>query len=46
MSRGVIPSAGEVVREALILIAGAMLAAAVVSQFPRLKTWIKDNLPS
>jgi hypothetical protein len=36
-----IPSLPEVGREAVIVLAGAILAAAVMSQFPSLKTWIK-----
>jgi hypothetical protein len=30
-----------VIREALIVIAGAVLAAVVMSQLPGVKTWIK-----
>ena len=36
-----IPSLPEVGREALIVIAGAVIAAAFMAQFPSLKTWIK-----
>lgn len=37
----VIPTAPEVIREALIVIAGAALAAMVMSQLPGVKAWIK-----
>jgi hypothetical protein len=36
-----IPSAPEVTREALIVIAGAVLAAAVIGQLPGVREWIK-----
>lgn len=36
-----IPTPPEVIREALIVIAGAVLAAVVMSQLPGVKTWIK-----
>ncbi len=36
-----IPSGAEVLREAIIVIAGAALAAAIVSQFPQFKEWVK-----
>lgn len=38
-----IPAPGEVVREAIIVIAGAALAALVVGQWPELKAWIKER---
>ena len=38
-----IPSIPEIGREALIVIAGAILAAALMSQFPAVKAWIKDQ---
>lgn len=37
----IIPSPGEVGKEAVILIAGAVLAALIMSQFPELKKWIR-----
>jgi Flp pilus assembly pilin Flp len=37
------PSAPEVAREALIVVAGAVIAAAVVGAFPRLKAWLKEQ---
>lgn len=36
-----IPSLPEVGREAIIVLAGALLAAAIMSQFPSVKSWIK-----
>lgn len=36
-----IPSFPEVAREAIIVVGGAILAAAVVGSFPRLRDWIK-----
>lgn len=36
-----IPTPPEVIREALIVIAGAVLAAVVMSQLPGVKAWIK-----
>lgn len=38
-----IPSIPEVVREAVIVLAGAALAAAVVSMFPSFKAWVKKS---
>lgn len=37
-----IPKASEVAREALIVLAGTIIAAAVVSQFPRLRAWLRE----
>lgn len=37
----IIPSAPEVVREAIIVIAGALLAAMIVGQLPPVRRWIK-----
>lgn len=36
-----IPTLPELTREALIVIGGAIIAAAVMSQVPALKNWIK-----
>lgn len=41
MKKGFIPTPPEVVREAVIVIGGALLAAAIMSQFPAVKAWIK-----
>ena len=38
-----IPKLPEITREALTVILGALLAAAIVSQFPAVKAWIKDQ---
>ena len=38
-----IPTIPEIGREAIIVIAGALLAAAIMSQLPGLKAWIKDQ---
>lgn len=37
-----LPRTNEVIREAIIVIAGAALAAAIVRQFPQFKAWMKD----
>lgn len=39
----IIPSLPEIGREAIIVLAGALLAAAVMSQFPQVKAWIKQQ---
>ena len=39
----VLPSAPEVLRESLVLIGGAILAALTLSQMPELRRWIADN---
>jgi hypothetical protein len=44
----IIPAPAEVGREALIVIAGALLAAFVVGRLPALRDWIKtqwDGVP-
>ncbi len=38
-----LPKAPEVIREALVVIAGAILAAAVMGQLPGVKAWIKKQ---
>lgn len=38
-----IPSVPEIVREAVIVIAGAVLAAVVIAQFPQVKKFIADS---
>lgn len=42
--KGFIPSGPEIVREAIIVIVGAALAAFVVRNIPGLRAYIKDNL--
>lgn len=39
--KNIIPSLPEVGREALITIAGALVAAAVIAYLPGVKAWIK-----
>lgn len=39
----VIPTAPEIIREALIVVAGAALAALAVSMFPSFKAWVKKS---
>lgn len=39
----ILPSTSEVMREALVLIGGAILAALILSQAPKLRQWINDN---
>lgn len=41
--KSLIPSLPEVGREAIIVLSGAILAAVVMSQFPSLKAWIKEQ---
>ena len=40
-----IPGPSDVVRETLIVVAGAMLAAVIFQIMPGLKTWVADRLP-
>lgn len=39
--KALLPTVPAITREALTVIAGALLAAAVMSQFPAVKAWIK-----
>lgn len=39
----ILPSQSEILREALVLIGGAIIAAAVLSQLPALRDWINRN---
>ena len=39
----VLPSGQEVLRESLVLIGGAILAALILSQLPHLRAWIASN---
>lgn len=43
MSRGVLPSGQEVLRESLVLIGGAIVAALILSQLPALRDWVNRN---
>lgn len=38
-----LPRPAEIVREAVIVVGGAVLAAWVIGQFPSLKAWIKEQ---
>lgn len=46
MSARIVPTAPEVVREAVIVLAGAVLAALIVSQVPSLKRWLQAQSPT
>jgi hypothetical protein len=37
------PSGTDVARETLIVLAGALAAAAIVGAFPQLRAWIKEQ---
>lgn len=39
----IVPKPADIGREALIVIGGAILAAVVISQVPRLRDWIKKQ---
>ena len=39
----IVPKLPEITREAFTVILGAILAAAIVSQFPAIKQWIKEQ---
>jgi len=39
----IVPAVPEILREAIIVIAGAALAAAVVGQMPSVRDWIKKQ---
>lgn len=39
----IFPSGQEVLRESLVLIGGAILAALILSQLPALRRWIDTN---
>lgn len=41
MARSLIPKPVEIGREALIVLAGAIIAAAVIGALPELREWIK-----
>lgn len=41
---GFIPTGNEFLRETIIVIGGAILAAAVLSQLPPVRKFIQDNL--
>lgn len=39
----IIPSGGAIAREAVTVLAGAILAAFIVGQFPQVKAWIREQ---
>lgn len=39
----VLPTAPELLREGLVLIGGAIIAAVILSQLPSLRRWINTN---
>jgi hypothetical protein len=41
--KSIIPTFPEVAREAIIVVGGALLAAAVVGAFPAVRDWIKGQ---
>lgn len=41
--KAAIPGGTEIVREALIVIGGAIIAAFVIGQLPALRDWIKSQ---
>ena len=42
--KNMLPTGPEFIREALIVIGGAVLAALVLSQFPALRTFFQKNI--
>lgn len=41
-----LPTVPEISREALAVVAGAIIAAIIFQQFPALKAWVRERLPS
>lgn len=39
----ILPGPSEVVREALIVVGGALLAAFIIGRMPELKAWVKEQ---
>lgn len=46
MTARFLPTPPEISREALAVVAGAILAAVIFSQLPGLKKWVGDRLPT
>lgn len=44
MKTGIIPTTPEFLREAIIVLGGAVLAALVLSQFPAVRSFIQKNM--
>ena len=38
-----VPSVSEIAREALIVLAGALVAALIIGQLPSVKLWVKEQ---
>ena len=43
LMKNIIPTAPAVIREAVIVLGGAILAALVIGQIPSLRDWIKTQ---
>lgn len=41
--KNLLPDMPAIIRESLIVLAGAIIAAAVIGQIPSLREWIKDQ---
>lgn len=41
--KSIIPTLPEISREALVMIAGAIIAAAIVGQMPALRAWMREQ---
>lgn len=41
--KSIIPSARDIARETLIVLAGALLATVIINSAPKLKQWLKDK---
>lgn len=41
-----IPEPSQIVREGIIVVAGAVLAALVFSQLPAFRAWVSERLPT
>lgn len=39
----IIPTAPAIAREALTVIAGALLAAFIIGRFPQVKAWVREQ---
>ena len=46
MSKGIIPSPPELVRESIIVVGGAILAAVIFQALPGLRAWIAERMPN
>jgi hypothetical protein len=46
MTKGIIPSPPELVRESIIVVGGAILAAVIFQALPGLRAWIAERMPT